>query len=109
MVAREGFPLRFGYGDSFEQALVVLVCFKRLCPCRVARDLEVAPLARHAVLALCPVRVGAESVAEVDELVGFSFACRPAFDGVPVKQNLNDRRVALEVPGIDICLRQLVR
>lgn len=46
-----------------------------MCPFRVnatvpvARDIEVAPLTRHSVLALCPVRVGTVAMPKVNVLI----------------------------------------
>jgi hypothetical protein len=105
LIARERLPLRFGDGDLFEETLVMRIRFERLSSRRLSGHIEVTSLAGHAMLALCPVGVGAVAVYKMDELVRFAPAGCSAFGDSTIKQNLDNRDVALEVARFNIGLR----
>lgn len=56
------------------------------------------------MLTLCPVGIGTVAMSKMDELIRFASAGRSAFDCATIKQNLDDRNVALEVARVNVSL-----
>jgi len=60
------------------------------------------------MLTLCPVGIGTVAMSKVDELIRFTSSGCSAFDRRTIKQNLDDRDIALEVACVDVGLREFV-
>jgi hypothetical protein len=79
--------------------------FKSLCFGRIARNIELTPLAGHAMGTLRPIRIRTVAMPEMNVFVSLAFGSSPTLDRCAIQKDLNNGDITFEIARIQISLR----